>query len=62
MGYVGEPSDDAVAVLIDDIERGLSENILLVCCGEITDANHQQAGWSILLGKPCTAYRFTAED
>ncbi len=36
MGYVGAPFDHAVAALIDDIEaRGLSEKILLVCCGEM---------------------------
>jgi len=36
LGYVGAPFDYAVAALIDDIEaRGLSEKILLVCCGEM---------------------------
>jgi len=36
MAYVGAPFDHAVAALIDDIEaRGLSEKILLVCCGEM---------------------------
>jgi len=36
MRYVGAPFDHAVAALIDDIEaRGLSEKILLVCCGEM---------------------------
>lgn len=36
MGYVGAPFDHAVATLIDDIEaRGLSDKILLVCCGEM---------------------------
>jgi len=36
MGYVGTPFDHAVATFIEDIEaRGLSEKILLVCCGEM---------------------------
>jgi len=36
MGYVGTPFDHAVSTLIEDIEaRGLSEKILLVCCGEM---------------------------
>ncbi len=36
MGYVGTPFDHAVAAFIEDIEaRGLSEKILLVCCGEM---------------------------
>ena len=36
MGYVGAPFDHAVAALIDDIEaHGLSDKILLVCCGEM---------------------------
>jgi hypothetical protein len=36
MSYVGAPFDHAVAALIDDIEaRGLSDKIMLVCCGEM---------------------------
>jgi uncharacterized protein (DUF1501 family) len=36
MPYVGRPFDHAVSVLLDDLEaRGLSEQILLVCCGEM---------------------------
>ena len=36
MDYVGAPFDHAVAAFIEDIEaRGLSEKILLVCCGEM---------------------------
>lgn len=36
MGYVGAPFDHAVAAFIDDVEsRGLSDKILLVCCGEM---------------------------
>lgn len=36
MDYVGRPFDHAVSALIEDIEaRGLSEKILLVCCGEM---------------------------
>ena len=36
MGYVGAPFDHAVSAFIEDVEsRGLSEKILLVCCGEM---------------------------
>lgn len=36
MGYVGAPFDHAVSAFIDDVEaRGLSDKILLVCCGEM---------------------------
>lgn len=36
MGYIGAPFDHAVAAFIDDCEsRGLSDKILLVCCGEM---------------------------
>lgn len=36
MELVGKPFDHAVAAFIDDIEaRGLSDKILLVCCGEM---------------------------
>jgi len=36
MGYVGTPFDHAVSAFIQDVEqRGLSERILLVCCGEM---------------------------
>lgn len=36
MGYVGAPFDHAVAAFLDDCEaRGLSDKILLVCCGEM---------------------------
>lgn len=36
MDYVGRPFDHAVSALIEDIEaRGLSGEILLVCCGEM---------------------------
>jgi hypothetical protein len=36
MPYVGGPFDHAVSALIDDLEaRGLSDRILLVCCGEM---------------------------
>jgi hypothetical protein len=36
MPYVGGPFDHAVSALIEDVEqRGLSDRILLVCCGEM---------------------------
>jgi hypothetical protein len=36
MEYVGAPFDRAVSAFIEDVEaRGLSEKILLVCCGEM---------------------------
>jgi len=36
MEYVGRPFDHAVSALIEDLEaRGLSEKIMLVCCGEM---------------------------
>jgi hypothetical protein len=36
MPYVGRPFDHAVSAFLDDLEaRGLSEQILLVCCGEM---------------------------
>ena len=36
MNYVGAPFDRAVSAFIEDVEaRGLSEKILLVCCGEM---------------------------
>lgn len=36
MKYVGRPFDHAVSAFIEDVEaRGLSEKILLVCCGEM---------------------------
>lgn len=36
MSYVGGPFDHAVSALIEDLElRGLSDQILLVCCGEM---------------------------
>ncbi|HUF63795.1 MAG TPA: DUF1501 domain-containing protein [Verrucomicrobiales bacterium] len=36
MGYVGTPFDHAVAAFLDDVaERGLSDRILLVACGEM---------------------------
>jgi uncharacterized protein (DUF1501 family) len=36
MGYMGPPLDHAVAAFLDDLEaRGLSEQILLVACGEM---------------------------
>ncbi len=36
LGYVGAPFDHAVSAFIEDIyERGLSEKVLLVCCGEM---------------------------
>ena len=36
MEYVGRPFDHAVSAFIEDVEaRGLQENILLVCCGEM---------------------------
>ncbi|HET6425945.1 MAG TPA: DUF1501 domain-containing protein [Planctomycetaceae bacterium] len=36
MRYVGTPFDHAVATFLEDIEqRGLSDRILLVCCGEM---------------------------
>ena len=36
MEYVGTPFDRAVSAFIEDVEaRGLSEKILLVCCGEM---------------------------
>jgi len=36
MRYMGPPLDHAVSALVEDLhQRGLSERILLVCCGEI---------------------------
>ena len=36
MDYVGAPFDHAVSAFIEDVEeRGLSDKILLVCCGEM---------------------------
>jgi len=36
MDYAGLPFDHAVSVFLDDLEaRGLSDRVLLVCCGEI---------------------------
>ena len=36
MEYVGAPFDHAVSAFIEDVEaRGLSDKILLVCCGEM---------------------------
>jgi len=36
MDYVGAPFDHAVSAFIEDVEaRGLSDRILLVCCGEM---------------------------
>ena len=36
MGYMGVPFDHAVSAFIEDVEaRGLSDKILLVCCGEM---------------------------
>ncbi len=36
MYYCGKPFDHAIAAFLDDVaERGLSEKILLVCCGEM---------------------------
>src|SRR5207248_10400050 len=36
MRYVGAPFDHAVSAFIEDLEaRGLSERVLLVCCGEM---------------------------
>lgn len=36
MDYVGRPFDHAVSAFIEDVEsRGLSDQILLVCCGEM---------------------------
>ncbi len=36
MPYVGGPFDHAVSALIDDLEaRGLSDRVLVVCCGEM---------------------------
>ena len=36
MEYVGAPFDRAVSAFIEDVEsRGLSDKILLVCCGEM---------------------------
>ncbi|MFO0966478.1 MAG: DUF1501 domain-containing protein [Gemmataceae bacterium] len=36
MPYVGRPFDHAVSALVEDLEaRGLSDRILLVCCGEM---------------------------
>ena len=36
MDYCGIPFDHAVAAFLDDVyERGLSDQILLVCCGEM---------------------------
>lgn len=34
--YMGEPFDHAISAFLDDVrQRGLSEQILLVCCGEM---------------------------
>src|SRR5215475_14018028 len=36
MSYMAPPLDHAVAAFIEDVEaRGLTEKILLVCCGEM---------------------------
>jgi uncharacterized protein (DUF1501 family) len=36
MPYVGGPFDHAVSALVEDLQaRGLSDRILLVCCGEM---------------------------
>ncbi len=36
MGYMGVPFDHAVSAFLEDVEaRGLSDKILLVCCGEM---------------------------
>jgi uncharacterized protein (DUF1501 family) len=36
MGYMGVPFDHAVSAFIEDLEaRGLSDRVLLVCCGEM---------------------------
>ncbi len=36
MGYIGLPFDHAVSTFIEDLEaRGLTDRILLVCCGEM---------------------------
>jgi uncharacterized protein (DUF1501 family) len=36
MSYMGPPLDHAVSAFLEDVEaRGLSEKILLVCCGEM---------------------------
>jgi uncharacterized protein (DUF1501 family) len=36
MRYTGPPLDHAVSALVEDLaERGLSDRILLVCCGEM---------------------------
>ncbi|MFQ5731504.1 MAG: DUF1501 domain-containing protein [Planctomycetaceae bacterium] len=36
MRYIGVPFDHAVSAFLDDVERrGLSDDILLVCCGEM---------------------------
>ncbi len=36
MEYVGTPFDHAVSAFIEDVEaRGLTDKILLVCCGEM---------------------------
>jgi uncharacterized protein (DUF1501 family) len=36
MSYMGPPLDYAVSAFLEDVEaRGLSEKILLVCCGEM---------------------------
>jgi uncharacterized protein (DUF1501 family) len=36
MGYMGRPFDHAVSAFLEDLEaRGLSDKVLLVCCGEM---------------------------
>ncbi len=36
MGYMGVPFDHAVSAFVEDLEaRGLSDRVLLVCCGEM---------------------------
>ncbi len=36
MRYMGQPFDHAIAAFLDDVrDRGLSDKILLVCCGEM---------------------------
>ena len=54
MDYVGRPFDHAVSAFIEDVEaRGLSDRILLVCCGEmgrtpVINANGGRDHWGNL--------------
>jgi uncharacterized protein (DUF1501 family) len=45
MGYMAPPLDHAVSALVNDLrERGLSDRVLLVCCGEMGRTPKLNAG------------------